>query len=347
MQLYLIGLNHKTAPIDIREKFYLTPLQQDLFLSELKNRVPFLQAFIISTCNRTEIYTYVLDDFSPFDSVLEIIARIKEVNQPENFRNYFYILTEKNAVEHLLNVVCGLDSLVLGEKQILGQIKNAVDRGRKLDMFQKELNLLTAVTIRAGKKAQTETQISFGGSSISWAAMTKAEHMLGTLEGKSILIIGAGKMSELAVGQIQNKNFSNLYVMNRTPCNAEFLAEKYGGTAVGFCDLKEKLIEVDICICCAGAPHYVLEKIDIEKIMSERSAHELILIDISMPRNIDPSVKNIPDVHLFEIDDLNEVVDSNMKTRESAISDVKTIIQDKLNEFYQKLKPLSHEPAVS
>ena len=130
MQLYLIGLNHKTAPIDIREKFYLTPLQQDLFLSELKNRAPFLQAFIISTCNRTEIYTYVLDDFSPFDSVLEIIARIKELNQPENFRNYFYILTEKNAVEHLLNVVCGLDSLVLGEKQILGQIKTAVDRGR-------------------------------------------------------------------------------------------------------------------------------------------------------------------------------------------------------------------------
>ena len=337
MNLTVIGLNHKTAPIEIREQFYLNETQQELFLSELKNNPGVIEAFIFSTCNRIEVYLHLLRGSIGPEKIIELITTIKKSPQSISFMNHFYRYEGREAVKHLLKVAAGLDSLVLGEKQILGQIKIAFDRARNKGMFSKQFNLLSNIAIRTGKIARNETNICHGGSSISWAAIAKAESVLGSLQDRSLLIIGAGKMGDLAVEQISNKGFKNLFIMNRTQVNAQMIVEKYGGIAAGFCDIKEILSQVDICICCADAPHYIIEKDIAQKVMPQRQNRQLVFVDISMPRNIDPKVTEVDNVVLFKIDDLENVVAENMKKREEAILQVETIIQRKLSEFFEKL----------
>ncbi len=334
--MYIIGLNHKTAPIEVREKFYLNPLQQDLLLSELKAHPGVAEAFVLSTCNRIEVYIKRVDEQTNMDFVVALIGKIKKVPLDEGYQKHFYCYTGLEAVEHLMRVATGIDSLVLGEKQILGQVKHSVDRSRLLGMLSKYFNILTNVAIRAGKKAQTETEISCGGSSVSWAAINMAEENLGSLEGKSVLIIGAGKMGELSLAQLQNKGAEKIYLMNRTGEKAEALAQKFSGIPVSFMDIKETLMDVDICICSVGAPHFILDKDMVEPIMAKRDFRKLLFMDISMPRNIDPQTAKIKGVSLFTIDDLDKVVGENMKRRQAAVAQVEDIIRRKIEDFQDK-----------
>jgi len=338
--MYIIGINHKTAPIEIREKFYLNPLQQDLLLSELKANPAVAETFVLSTCNRIEVYIKRIDSSSDMSFIVPLISKIKKIPVDADYSKHFYIYSEAKAVEHLMQVTTGLDSLVLGEKQILGQVKTSVERARQLAILSKYFNVLTNVAIRAGKKAQNETDISCGGSSISWAAINMAEQDLGTLADKSILIIGAGKMGELALAQIHDKGAGKIYLMNRTGEKAEDLAQKFSGIPVSFMDIKDTLIEADICICSAGAPHYILDKNMLEPIMAKRNFRKLLFIDISMPRNIDPQTSTIPGVVLFTIDDLDKVVGENMRKRQAAVQDVEAIILQKIKEFHEKFKKI-------
>ncbi len=340
--LHTIGINHKTAPIEVREQFFLNDTQQDLFLSDLKNQAAILEAFVLSTCNRTEVYLRCLEGMEPLELILSIFAKIKKIKNINSYRKYFYFYLSEKAVKHLLRVTTGLDSLVLGEKQILGQVKSSLKKGKEQGMFSRHFNLLSNLALRTGKKVYSETQVSFGGSSISWAALAKAERVLGSLESKSILIIGAGKMGGLAIEQIHKKGISKIYLMNRSEDKAHLLAQKYNAQVSNFCDIKEILTEVDICICAAGAPHYVLEKSTITKIMALRKDKSLLLIDISMPRNIDPKTSQVDNVHLFAIDDLNEVVDANMQIRLNAKRDVEDIINNKLKEYSKKIHTVTH-----
>ncbi len=334
--MFITGINHKTAPIEIREKFFLNPIQQDLLLSELKANPSVAEAFVLSTCNRIEVYLKRVDDSCNMDFVVDLICKIKKTNMDPSFRSHFYTYTDAEAILHLMNVATGMDSLVLGEKQIIGQVKSAVERARGLTMLSKYFNILTNVAIRAGKKAQSETDISCGGSSISWAAINMAEETLGTLLEKSILVIGAGKMGELALTQLQDKGAGKIYLMNRTGEKAEALAQKFSGVPVSFMDIKDTLIDVDICICSVGAPHYILDKDMVESIMAKRDFRKLLFIDISMPRNIDPQTATVRGVSLFTIDDLDKVVGENMKRRQAAASQVEEIIRQKVAEFGEK-----------
>ncbi|OGW95660.1 MAG: glutamyl-tRNA reductase [Omnitrophica WOR_2 bacterium GWA2_45_18] len=341
MNFIVIGINHKNTPIEVRERFYLSDTQQDLLLSELKSQPSVIEAFVLSTCNRVEIYANILEgDKQEIDILFKSLFSIKGVPVTREFRDYFYSYAGDAAIHHLFKVATSLDSMVIGEKQIIGQLRLAFERAKKRGMMGKFLNVLSNMTLRTGKKAQHETAIGQGGSSVSWAAIATAEEALGTLKDKSILIIGAGKMSELAVGQIQNKGFSQLYLMNRTIANAEHLAVQYGGTAVGFCDIKEILTQVDVCICSVGAPHYILDKSTVENIMRSRGDRPLVIIDISVPRNVDPLVREIEHVLSFQIDDLEKVVDANMKQREKAIGEVEDIIAAKLNEYQKKIQKI-------
>lgn len=337
MNIIVVGISHKNAPLEIREKFSLTETQQDLLLSELKNNPSILEAFVISTCNRVEVYAHVLESAKAVPAVLTLIFEVKKLKVTEALKKYFYWLEDKQAVEHLLRVAAGLESMMLGEKQILGQVKVAFEQGKAKAMFAKCFHLLSNIAIRTGKKARHETDLEVGGSSVSWAAIVKAEKELGSLQNKSILVIGAGKMSDLAVGHIQNKGFKQLYLMNRTPAHAEDLAAKYNGTVVPFCDIKEVLTEVDVCICSVGAPHYILDQETVKKVMPLRNDRRLVFIDISVPRNIDPAIAQLADVLLFQVDDLHEVVDANMALRRMAVVQVEEIIQNKIAEFYAKL----------
>lgn len=335
--MYTIGINHKTAPISIREQLFLTPTEQQLFLCELRSNPSVIEAFVLSTCNRTEAYIRRLEGTEDLSFLINLILKIKKIDQIEDLTKYCYIYENNAAVRHLLNVACSLDSLVIGEKQILGQVKNAVERAREAGMLGKVFNVLTNTAIRAGKKAQTETDISAGGSSVSWAAVATAERCLETLSDKSILIIGAGKMGEVSLKQIISKNPKQIYLMNRTGSKAQELADKYQGEAVDFTDTKDVLTEVDLCICSVGAPHYVINQSLIQKVMPKRNNKPLLLIDISMPRNIDPLVVDVSGVTLRSIDDLDKIVQENMQRREKAIDDVKNIVDQKEQEFHTKM----------
>ncbi len=337
MNIVVVGISYKNTPLEIRERFSLTETQQDLLLSELKNDPSVIEAFVFSTCNRVEIYANVLEPVKAFETVLQRLFSVKKLQYTEELTKYFYSHRDKVAVEHLLRVTAGLDSMVLGEKQILGQAKTAFERARTQGMFTKCFHLLSNTAIRTGKKARNETDLGTGGSSVSWAAIVKAEQELGSLQDKSILIIGAGKMSDLAVGHIHNKGFRQLYLMNRTIGNAENLAEKYNGTVVPFCDIKEVLAQVDVCICSVGAPHYILDKETVEKVMPLRSRRRLVFIDISVPRNIDPLVSEVTEAQLFQLDDLQEVVDANMELRRQAAVQVQAMILEKSAAFFEKL----------
>lgn len=364
MRIIAVGINHQNTPLEIREQLNLSTTQQELLLSELKSWPSVAEAFVLSTCNRVEVYAHVIDscdggtpslfqsgasrrvdETDTVSSLIRLIFRIKKIRSPDVLIPYFYAYRDKEAVGHLLRVVAGLDSMILGEEQILGQVKEAFARSHEQGMLARHFHVLGNVAIRTGKKVRQETPIGIGGSSVSWAAITKAEQELGHLRDKSILVVGAGKMSDVAVGHISNRGFGNLYLMNRTPANAENLARKYGGVAVSFCDMKEVLSQVDICICSVGAPHYILEKDVVQKALPGRGDRPLTLIDISLPRNIDPSAAQLPGVRLYQLDDLKKVVDSNMEERRKAIPHVEGIIRRKLSEFFEKVqKDTSRNP---
>jgi len=342
--MFIVGLSHKIAPIDIRERFYLNPLQQDLLLSELKNQPLISEAFVLSTCNRIEVYVKRADPAVDAAFIIALIAKIKKINFDFDVTPYIYTYEDRQALDHLLRVSCGLESLVLGEKQILGQVKHAVERAREYGTLSRYFNILTNVAIRTGKKAQHETAIAHGGSSISWAAIEMARKACGHLQDKSVLVIGAGKMGEIALNHLHDLGVKKIFLMNRTGEKAEALATRYNGVAASFWNIKEILSEVDICFCAVGAPHYILDKEKIANIMEIRQGRKLVLIDISMPRNIDPEVKTLSGVHLSSIDDLHEVVDNSMKMRESALGQVEGIIRQKILEFNDKVLKLHNSP---
>ena len=342
--MLIVGLSHKTAPIEIREKFYLNPLQQDLLLSELKNHPLITESFVLSTCNRIEVYLKRVDHSVDASFVITLIARIKKINIDLEHSAHIYTYEGQEALDHLLRVACGLESLVLGEKQILGQVKHAVERAREAGTLSRHFNILLNLAVRTGKKAQNETTIAHGGSSISWAGIEMAQKASGDLQDKSVLVIGAGKMGEIALNHLHDLGVKKIFLMNRTGEKAENLATRYNGVAASFWNIKEILSEVDICFCAVGAPHYILDREKIANIMETRKDRRLVLIDISMPRNIDPEIKGLDNVHLSSIDDLHEVVDNSMKKRESAIREVEGIIAQKIVEYNGKISKLQNSP---
>ena len=339
MQFVVVGINHKTAPIEIREKFYCAPAQQELLLSEFKSRPFIIEGLVLSTCNRTEIYSHILSTRNA-DDLLALLFETKGLKVTEALKKCFYIYFGEEAVRHFFNVTVGLDSLIMGEKQILGQVKEAVALARRKTMLGKYLNVLSNLAVHTGKKAQSETDISFGGCSISWAAVVMAEKMLGDLKEKSVLVIGAGKMGEMALTQMQKKGAKDIFIMNRTESCALELARRLNGEAVSFGDLKEVLAKADVCICSVSAPHYILDKSTVEKVMAAGRKNKLVFIDISMPRNIDPEIARIENVLLFHIDDLDKVVGDSMKKRQAAVREVEGIITEKINSFNAKISKI-------
>jgi glutamyl-tRNA reductase len=335
MQLTVIGITHKTAPIEVREKFYLKPLERELLLRMLQNNVLVYEGLVISTCNRTEIYANTSEGNT--QELWDILSRVKGMPCDTLFKKHFFALSGRAAVRHLFEVACGLDSLILGEKQILGQLKESVDLSRRMGMLARPFNILTHIAVRTGKKARSQTQIDAGGSSVSWAAIVKAEKELETLEGRSVLIIGAGKMGKIAVRHLKAKGVSDIYITNRTLETARDLANECGVSAAAFWEIEHVLPRVDVCLCSAGAPHYLIEKEIIEKTMRARPDKKLVCVDISMPRNISPETGSVRNVSLITIDELDEVMADTMEKRLAAVEEVTMIIRDKIDVFFDAL----------
>ena len=338
-----VGISHKRSSVEVREKLFLNSLEQELLLSCLKKESIVREAFIIATCNRTEIYAHLTKDNPAL--LIESLFRMKEIPSSQGLSRHFYIKKGREVVSHLFHVACGLDSLVIGEKQILGQVKNSMVLAGREGMIDTVFNILIHTAIRTAKKAQTQTHISLGGSSVSWAAVATAQKLLGSLEGKNVLIIGAGKMSQLAAGDFQRKRAGKLFIMNRTQNRGEDLVRKFNGELVDFGQIRTILREVDVCFCSTGASYYLIDKGLIESVMT-KNPRKLLMIDVSMPRNIHPDVGSVKGVTLMCLDDLDKIVEQNIEQRLKAVCDVKEIIAQKTDEFFKKLKRNPHLPDI-
>ncbi len=350
MPFVLVGVNHKTCPLEVRENFFVQATEKDLLLAEFKNDPRVLAAIVISTCNRTEIYADLLE--ADPSIILDRFFAVKGLSLSAGLDKYFYIRYERGVVEHLFRVVTGLDSMILGEKQILGQVKCAVAWSQQEQMMNRTFNILTNMAIETGKKVRRDTLIDYGGSSISWAAVTEAQNILGTLQGKTVLVMGSGKMGFLAVQELRNKGVEKIYIMNRTHDKALALAEQCGAQAVMFWQIKEALERSDVCICSTGAPHYLVDKELMQQVMYARPDREFAVIDIAVPRNIDPHVSVIPGVTLLSVDGLSQTVLDTKAKRVAAVDQAEKIICSKIRELYKALDKaaafeLMNEPGVS
>lgn len=332
MNIITLGINHKSASLDIREKFHFNNNEIKTLYFMLKQYETINDAFLLSTCNRTELYIN-LDREVDINFLLSILFFIKNIDFSIQYKKYFYIYRDKDAIRHLFKVASSLDSLILGETQIFGQLKRFIDLARKEDILNTTFNILTNMAIRLSKKVNNETNINFGSTSIGWASVLYAKKQLKTLEDKSALIIGAGKISKIAVQNLLNEKIKNIYIANRTKLNAIKLAERVGGKVIDFNQIDAYFKKIDFCICSTSSPNYIINFI-INNIFDLK---RLLLIDLSVPRNINPQLANFHGINLISIDDLKDVIEINQKKREEAIPFVEEIIEEKINTFYKKI----------
>ncbi len=332
--LLAVGLSHKTTPLEVRERFFLRPMEQEALLSRLCGDPLVVEAFVLCTCHRIEVYARLIDD-DP--SVLwGGLARVKGREDIDGPIPGGYVLRGEGMVRHLLRVACGLDSMVVGEEQILGQVRDAAERARRLGTMQKALNVLTQTAVRTGKIARATTEIGAGGLSVGWAAVEAAERMLDGLEGKKVAVIGAGVMGAQAGSQSARRGAAEIWVVNRSREKGESLAAGIGGRAAAFWELAEVLQKADAVICCAGAPHYVVERDLIETVLDRRAGRPLLLIDISTPRNICPTVGGVQGARLLGLGDLEEVVQETLFRRRAAVGEVEDLVERKVKAFFRK-----------
>lgn len=345
MKILLLGLSHKTAPIEVREKLafshamlrsaltHFDHLHSQAHIEDVREGV------ILSTCNRLEMYALVRDASVAQQSIVDFLGHACAVS-PELFAPHLYVCHDEEAVQHLFRVAAGLDSLVLGEPQILGQITEAYEAALAQGAAGTVLSALFRAAIHAGKRVRTETAIGVNPASISSVAAALAGQLLGDLSERQVLLIGAGEMGAIAVRALQKRGVARIVVANRTFKNAEQLAKAWDGQAITFQQLPEALSAADIIISSTGAPHTILNRELLEPAMSLRPNRPLFIIDIAVPRDIDPDVTEISHVYLRDIDDLQSQAQDNVHERESEIPHVEAIVEKEVAQFLNWLASL-------
>ncbi len=325
MKLAVIGINHKTAPVEIREKFSFSPKQIIEVNRLLKEKGISSENLVLSTCNRMEIYAVAREGSDYIDSVKEFLSRFHNLSLTD-YKDIFYVYRDKEAIEHLFRVASGLDSMIIGEMEILGQVKKAYQDARESRSTGKVLNRLFEKAFNTAKKIRTDTSVGRGAVSVSSAAIRLAKKILGDLSDKVALIIGAGTIGEQLVLYLKKNGIKNILVANRTLEKAKVLTEKFAATAVSFDEFRQKLGEVDIVITSTGAPHCIIHKADIIGLMPERKQKPLFIIDLAVPRDVEAEVNKIDNVYLYNIDDLQKIVEQNISLRKNELDTCNRII---------------------
>lgn len=325
MTLYLIGLNHASAPLTLREKLYFSPLHCAERAAEITALPGVTEAVLLSTCNRTEV-TFISDNPT---EVIGYLAQHAELNQQE-LLPWLYQYQDGEAIRHLFRVACGLDSLAIGETQILGQLRLAYEDARSNGCACSKLQHIFQHAISVGKRARAETSISRGAFSIGRAGVELAQSLFPSLKGSQILILGAGKVSAITARHLAAAGARTIFVANRTFAHAQELAESLNGRAIHYHSLPHALSEIDILISSTSAPHYVLKKADLLPVMQARKGRSICLIDLAVPRDIEPTVSEIPNVHLYNIDDLQLVTETESQNRQAVIPRVEQIIEEEI-----------------
>lgn len=345
-EIVLVGVNHKTAPVELREKLSFSENQRKQSLDFLRGHPHVSEAVVLSTCNRTEVYVSGNDPGCCRQAVLSLFAQVKGVNVDEVL-SALYVCRNEEAVEHLFLVTAGLDSMILGETQILGQVKEAYARSCESHCVGRIFHALFRQAVTAAKRVQAETAINESAASVSYAAVELAKKLFRRLENRTVMLIGAGKMSELTLKHLHDQGVSRVVVVNRTHERAERLAACFGGISEEYEKRREWLTRADIVISSTGAPHLVLKKEDVAAAMRVRRGRPLFLIDIAVPRDIDPAVNQLDNVYLYDIDDLQAVVAANLKEREKEAQSARLIVAEEMAEFNAWLKTQQVVPLIA
>lgn len=346
MQLVVLGLNHKTAPVDIRECYSFTEEQIRQSLKHLWMDEEIQECVILSTCNRTEMYAVVEDAHESYAVLVKFLQNMSH-NQAAVESHLFYHV-DSQCIRHLFEVASSLDSLVIGEGQILSQVKTAYRIAKDVGTTRTVLNTLFNRAIAVGKRVRTETRIAYHAVSISYAAVELAKQKFHDLTCLKVLLIGAGQMGELTARHLAENGVQSFFICNRSFEGAKQLAKRFqGGQAVSFSAFMEVAAEADIIITSTGAPHYIIASWDVAHLMPKREGRPLVFIDIAVPRDVEPEVGAIKGVELYNIDDLEAVVETNLKMRQKEAETADRIIREELSELMSRFRYLSYRPVYA
>jgi len=345
MKILTIGLNHKSASVETRERLAFSGPRLEEGVLGLKTLPEIDEAAILSTCNRVELYAASRNVDSAGEKIIDFLASFHSLPRT-SFEKSLYLHTGTAAVRHVFRVASSLDSMVLGEPQILGQIKDAFDFALTKKTTGVLLNKLMKKAISTAKRVRTETRIAENAVSISFAAVELAKKIFTELAGKCFMLLGAGDMAELAARHLVNNGVTDVRVANRTYERGCELAKEFCGRPVRFEDFVDELSQIDILICSTGAPDYVLTRDQMNRVMKQRRHRPVFIIDIAVPRNIDPDINRIDNVYLYNIDDLQQVVDTNILERRKEAEKAETIVDEEVEKFVRWLGSLDSVPTI-
>ncbi|NPA17482.1 glutamyl-tRNA reductase [Persephonella sp.] len=346
MEIFATGLNYKTAPVEIREKLAIPEDKLPDILEKINQIPSVFESCILSTCNRVEIYGVTDSPEEAYTDILKILSSYSGLKIDE-LKKYIFLYTDKDAIKHIFQVSSSLDSMVIGEPQIVCQFKDSFTRAREFKTVKHIMTRLFDKAMNVSKKIRTSTGISRRAVSISYAAIELAKKIFGDLSDKNVLLLGAGEMAELAARHLASAGVRHIFVSNRTFEKAVQLADEFGGSAIRFNKLFEFLPEADIIIVSTGAKEPILRKEHFKEIDRIRQGKPVFIIDISVPRNVADDVNDIENVFLYNIDDLKMVVDRNLEERKIAAESAKILIDEEVAKFDRWLKQLRVNPVIA
>ncbi len=345
-ELLAIGVSHKTAPVEIRERLALPEARASGFMRDLRGAAEVHETVVVSTCNRTELYLVVGDPVEAESTVLTMLARHAGI-RPTELAGAIYAHRNCDAARHLYRVVAGLESMLVGEAEIQGQVKRAYDAALAREMTGPLTNRLFRAALETGKRVRTETAIGEGQLNLPGAAVALAREQLRALQGRRVVIIGTGETSELTARALADSGAVPVFVANRRRDRALSLAGRYHGTSVPLDELPEALVEADIVVAATASPHLLLEVREIADVMGERRGRPLLLIDLAVPRDIDAACASLDGVALHDIDDLQAVANRNRKVRQAEARRAEGIVEEEIQKFAAWLGSLEVLPTLA
>lgn len=346
MSVVVIGLNHRTMPLELFERLTIDDSRLPKALHEISSREHVSEAVVLSTCNRTEVYAVAERFHGAYQDIRTFLAETAYL-APEAFVDHLYVHYDREAIRHLFTVAAGLDSAVPGETEIQGQVRHAWEQAKTEATTGPVLNLLFRHALETGKRARTDTGIARGTASVSYAAVEMAAEHLGSLDGKRVLVLGAGDMGEGMAVALASAGVDEVRVANRTWERAVDLAQRVDGVPVHLSDLPASLAEVDVLLTSTGATSIIVEHADLEPLAAERNGRPLLIVDIAVPRDVDPSVNDLPNVTLLDMHDLRRFAQAGLAERRREVHAVERIVVDEVDRFVEASSARAAAPLVA
>ncbi len=343
MHIAVLGLNHETAPIELRERLTFKEEELPRALAALRQEFQIQEAVILSTCNRVELYALLPQVDGHRGRLTDFLAHFHRIEAQE-IRDRLYWHHEPDSVRHLFRVASGLESMVVGESEILGQVRQAYQKAVSCESVGSVFNRLFQTALKTGKRVRSGTRIGQGAVSVSSVAVELARRIFQSLKVKTVLILGAGTMGEAALNSLEARGVGQILVANRSPEAALRLAEDFAAEAIPWGELDHALVRSDIAICSTASDQYLLNRADAARIMVRRRQRPLFLIDISVPRNLDPAIGGLENVYLYDIDDLEGIACANQKMRVGEMDLCASIIEEELGQFLARWNGQFHAP---